>query len=134
MNALALTVSLVCFYGDGSSLTDSCVSVFEADTVVECATLGDTSVPLHINTGTHNPGPGFVSFYATRYEGGPVSGVELLFSTPYESRGSISHGSWFEAVYVVPPDDVGFRDDLEGCSCFSRSADPDRSCLEATHQ
>lgn len=131
MNIAALTVAAVCFYGDGSPLSDLCVSSWEADTVIECATQGDTRVPLHINTGTANPGPGFVFFYSTRAVSDGRVEVELLFSTRFESRGSTSAGAgYFEANYGVS-EETGFLDGLEGCTCHSRSVFPDNACEKA---
>jgi hypothetical protein len=130
MNTLLLSVALFCFRGDGSPLSDVCVSAWEADTVIECATQGDTGVPLHTNTGTANPGPGFVRFFSTHaISDGRVEVAELA-AVRFESRGAIDHGGYDEAVYTVGPED-GLVDGMESCSCHTRSVFPEAACEAA---
>ena len=133
MTVVPMIVSLICFYGDGNPLTDLCISAWEADTVIECAALGDATVPLHVNTGDRNPGPGQVSFHATVYDGARVVGSDLLFSTPFEWRGSQQEPGFFVASYGVPQDDdLMFRADFdEACACHTRAPRRDDACEKA---
>ena len=132
MTIVPMIVSLICFYGDGSPLTDLCISAWEADTVIECAALGDATVPLHVNTGDRNPGPGQVAFYATVYDGARVSGSTLLLPTPFEWRGSRQERGYFVVSYGVPEgDETTFRGEFEACVCHTRSPQREAACEAA---
>ena len=134
MTVVPMIVSLICFAGDGNPLSDLCASTFEVDTVIECSARGDSTVPLHINTGDRNPGPGQVSFYATRFDGAAVVGSDLLLSTPFESRGSRQAPGYFVASYVVPrSDEVTFRGEFEDCVCHTRVPARRQACRMAAH-
>lgn len=120
-SAVAIIVSLVCVVGDDGAIPDStCWSTFEVDTVHECATYGDPSVPLHINTGNNNPGPGLAVL---------MSGTKVIARVPFESRGAYQQGAGHVAVYVQ--ERAGsFADGFEprACACHTRAVDPVAAC------
>lgn len=119
---IVLAVALICFRGDGSPLSDVCVSTWEASTVIECASAGDVTVPFNVNTGTRNPGPGYVRLLEDLPYGG---GQRTIAETAFSSRGS----SWpATAVIINESDDFGFHDGMEQCACHTRAFDPVAAC------
>ena len=110
----------ICFRGDGSPLSDLCVSTWEATTVVECASAGSPYVPFNVNSGGRNPGAGYVRLYEDTPDG-----QRLIAETAFSARGFL----WPHTTVInVEPDEVGFRDGGEACACHSRAIDAAKAC------
>lgn len=122
MNAIGLMVSLICFMGDGLPSGEFCISPAGGgpDTVLECDAVGDSTVPLNINTGTSNPGDGFVQLWST----GPGEPV-LLGEYDFDSRGYSSYRPSDAAIYIARPRSMSLKDGFEDepfhptCVCHS---------------
>lgn len=116
MSAIAW-VAMICFYGDGSDLTDRCFDArFQIDTVFECRTSGDAAPLDNTNGAISFPGDGVMWAYETDHEGRR----DLVVASAYASRGYSSFNPTNAAVYV--PRSASFSDDFEDttCSCFTR--------------
>lgn len=109
----ALTTSLLCFFGDGSPLSDRCfVTPWEVDTIYECRTVGE-STPPEINTGDRNPGMGMVIFGVR--EGAYQTGeFREVGRAAYYGRGYSSFRPDDALVYIVDGD-LMMVDGMEEC-------------------
>lgn len=116
MTIIALAVGMLCAVEPDMML---CVPSFEIDAVIECPITGDANVPLHVNTGTSNPGHGVVIVRDADGE---------LLRLRFESRGSyVASGNEAVVVYTVDPDATGSYG-FEHCACHTRASDPQAAC------
>jgi hypothetical protein len=119
---------MACFIDDSIGL-QACVELqFEHDTVLECAIAGDTTVPLHVNTGDRNPGNGVAVIgthepYTNRF----TETGRFVF----ESRGYTTGGGGLppSVVYIANGDAVS-ANGYENCSCHTRWPTPDQEVCQ----
>jgi hypothetical protein len=127
MSIIALTIFQLCFINDDINLQE-CVPVgFNEDTVIECATLGDTSTPLSVNN-DNNPGNGVVIFGGHDPKNGNrfvEMGRFIFTSRSYTT----SFGG--AALYIRKGIDEitwsTYAGGMEACTCHTREPNPDPS-------
>lgn len=119
-----LTLATACFIDDSIGLQICEELQFERDTVIECATAGDSNVPLHINTGDRNPSAGVVILgthepYTNRF----IETGRFVF----ESRGYTSGGGGLppSVLYIANGNTIMPAGGFENCTCHSRWPTPD---------
>jgi hypothetical protein len=94
--------------------------------VYECAYSGDPTVPLHINTGTQNPGPGVV-YFLSRQNGVHTKDreAELVLSFKFDSRGAVNGTT---VIYTIDTDLLSDSFESITCACHATDVDAERGC------